>query len=150
MNKDIFLSDNKLYVGTSLSFCVRDILDGKMPLDRVIGMESGTRIKTLEQLDCVIDDYLETYWEGHSKKDAKAIAYHLFLDIPFYQARFYNYLPVGNQKPTWMSSIQAEGLSWEVKKEKRKARLLKVARKRKRIDKFRRIFKIGTKWILGS
>jgi len=41
------------YVGLSLSFCISDILNGYMPKESVIGINTQTKIETLSSLEAV-------------------------------------------------------------------------------------------------
>jgi len=49
-------------VGMSLSFCVSDIVKGKVSLDEIRFISTGTCVKTSEQWDKIIASYQETYW----------------------------------------------------------------------------------------
>ena len=59
----------KKYIGLSVSFCVMDIADGKVPFDEVACILAGTRIKKPnEDLSKVIKEYSETYWKEDPHK----------------------------------------------------------------------------------
>jgi hypothetical protein len=50
-------------VGLSLSYCVADILDGRVPLAEVDHIVSGTVAQTPEDWDTVIATYRKVYWQ---------------------------------------------------------------------------------------
>jgi len=76
------------YIGHSLSFCVKDILRGVMPIKCVKAIHSGTRIETLTQWKGVILRYMERYWDEYEFKDVKAVLDKLlFGNRVFYQCR---------------------------------------------------------------
>lgn len=52
----------KKVVGLSLSFCVRDIMDGKVAIDDVQFITSGTHATCPEDWDEVIATYRKAYW----------------------------------------------------------------------------------------
>lgn len=49
-------------VGLSLSFCVQDIITGKMDINNVHFISTGTKIENEEQWQWVMDDYSGAYW----------------------------------------------------------------------------------------
>ena len=76
------------YIGHSLSFCVKDILSGVMPIKCVKAIHSGTRIETIRQWHDVIGRYKENYW--HEYGDIKVygvLNQLLFGNKAFYQCR---------------------------------------------------------------
>ena len=52
--------------GLSLSFCVSDILDGKVDIEDVEGIVSGTSITHRGSMYRVVSVYAHSYWEGHT------------------------------------------------------------------------------------
>jgi hypothetical protein len=56
---------NAKYVGLSLSFCVRDIMEGKIDEDRVMTIIAGTKFKDYEGWKRVIEVYSKTYWKSN-------------------------------------------------------------------------------------
>jgi hypothetical protein len=52
------------YIGFSLSFCVRDIARGVIPLAEVIGIKTATAVTTPEGWDSLFKEYRETYWSA--------------------------------------------------------------------------------------
>jgi hypothetical protein len=55
-------------VGLSMSFCVRDIAEGRVDESEVVMVITGTRCKDYDALQSVIDIYKETYWSKSPKK----------------------------------------------------------------------------------
>ena len=61
-------STKHMYVGKSLSMCVKDILIGNVKLDEVLRIESGTKIETIIELAELTINYYDRYW-----KDVKEV-----------------------------------------------------------------------------
>ena len=53
-------------IGLSLSFCVRDILDGKVAVEDVECIVAGTAAETDEDWECLVVGYAQSYWRKHS------------------------------------------------------------------------------------
>lgn len=66
-------NDMKL-IGLSLSFCIKDILNGKVNLDNVAGIFTSTMIKSDDDLIMVIDLYCDTYWANPLEDDIDTFA----------------------------------------------------------------------------
>ena len=76
------------YIGHSLSFCVKDILRGVMPIKCVKAIHSGTRIKTLSEWSSVVRSYMTTYWNEYEFIDVYPVLDKLlFGNKVFYQCR---------------------------------------------------------------
>jgi len=75
------------YIGHSLGNCVLDILEGTMPLKCVAEIHSGTRIKTIDALDQVIDNYMEHIWFEYTKEEVLKIINHVIFEKRFFQIR---------------------------------------------------------------
>ena len=58
-------------VGLSLSFCVREIAQGKVPFEDVAFLSTGTCIATPDDLEFVIADYRRTYWRDCGDEAAR-------------------------------------------------------------------------------
>ena len=64
----LFLADEraatkrKTKIGLSLSFCVEDIIEGKVNLDEVMFLSVGTAYDSLGSLKNLITDYKRSYW----------------------------------------------------------------------------------------
>lgn len=108
---DRFSLDNEIseycnYVGTSLGYCISDILKGKIDLNNVVGMETHTSIKDEEGLINALEIYCIYQWELVKKPDilkAVKIAYTLFFNKPFFQSRLTGgYSVSDSQKKIWM------------------------------------------------
>ena len=52
-------------IGFSLSYCVKDIIDGKVREDEVLLLIAGTLTPTEEDWQHVMELYSESYWDGH-------------------------------------------------------------------------------------
>jgi hypothetical protein len=57
-------------IGLSLSFCVKDILTGKIDLSAVDKIITGTKIEKPEHMEEVVEHYSSVYWN----RDPKAIS----------------------------------------------------------------------------
>jgi hypothetical protein len=57
----------KKKIGLSLSFCIKDILNGKVSEKDVKKIVAGTKCVTIEDWLSVLDIYTETCWEGKDK-----------------------------------------------------------------------------------
>ena len=66
------MSDKKL-VGLSLSFCVKDILQGKVKLEDVDSIVAGTRARTDEDWIALLSSYSANYWYDFSQEEIKAV-----------------------------------------------------------------------------
>jgi len=76
------------YVGHSLSFCVKDILAGVMPIKCVKAIHSGTRIETLPQWRGVVRRYMDSYWHEYNHIEVdRVLDQLLFGNKVFYQCR---------------------------------------------------------------
>jgi len=51
-------------IGLSISFCVAQIVRGKMPRERVAKIIAGTKADSQEAWDSVIERYRDIYWRG--------------------------------------------------------------------------------------
>ena len=73
-------------IGLSLSFCVQDIIEGKMDINDVAFIYSGTKAKTKEQWDDVLTHYADCYWQ-YNKMMGMTIARRLLNDGMIIQPR---------------------------------------------------------------
>lgn len=53
--------------GRSLSFCIKDILEGNVSIDEVGGIVASTLMKNEDDLRLVFASYMQTYWIDYSK-----------------------------------------------------------------------------------
>ena len=67
------------YIGYSLSFCVKDIVEGKIPLDEVNKLVTSTAIDSSEIMDQVMEQYKSIYWSDFPE-EAERIARQLFAE----------------------------------------------------------------------
>ncbi|MDO4282997.1 MAG: hypothetical protein Q4D02_05100 [Clostridia bacterium] len=67
MNNYSYENKNKKMIGTSLAFCVRDIIAGKYDIGDVEAIIAGTHFKSA---DDIIKKYRETYWASDAEKAA--------------------------------------------------------------------------------
>lgn len=51
-----------MLVGLSLSFCIQDIINGRVDLRNVSHLVCGTRCETRAQFDNVLHSYARSYW----------------------------------------------------------------------------------------
>lgn len=59
--------------GLSLSFCIRDIIEGRVEADDVAEIRAGTYIATEEDLEDVIRSYQRLYWGADPERAAQLV-----------------------------------------------------------------------------
>jgi len=64
-------------IGLSLSYCVRDIINGEVKLEDVEKIIAGTYIDSPDALEEVLEKYSQTYWKADPLK-GRAISLQLF------------------------------------------------------------------------
>ena len=79
-----------MYTGLSLSFCVRDIARGKVPLEEVSQLITATAIRTEAEWDEVLEEYKVAYW-SFAPKTCEKIARELLALGKVYQPRLEGY-----------------------------------------------------------
>ncbi len=94
-----------MLVGFSLSFCVKDILLGRVKEEDVMVIFCGTNIRTREAMTSVIARYSQGYWGAKNKKKASAIIYRLLFAGKLLQARAF-----GLEAPNIASGVWEEYL----------------------------------------
>lgn len=52
-------------IGLSVSFCIREIVGGQMPLDRVEKIIAGTKAESPAAWEKIIVQYRNTYWRDN-------------------------------------------------------------------------------------
>lgn len=80
----------QMYIGKSLSMCVKDILIGNVKLDEVLRIESGTKIDTIIELVELTIDYYDRYWKDIKEvclSDCYNIVNHLIFHNKLHQER---------------------------------------------------------------
>ena len=83
-------STKHMYVGKSLSMCVKDILIGNVKLDEVLRIESGTKIDTVIELVELTINYYDRYWKDVKDtglSDCYNIVNHLIFHNKIHQER---------------------------------------------------------------
>ncbi len=76
--------------GRSLSFCVKDILSGKVSLEDVGVIVTSTECKTNDDWERLLELYSNSYWRSFPKNDARNILYSLIDNGNIYQPRLVN------------------------------------------------------------
>jgi hypothetical protein len=74
------------YIGLSLSFCVKDIAAGVIPIEEVIGIRSATAVTSTAGWDRLIAEYRQTYW-AFDPEACEAIARRLIASEGIIQPR---------------------------------------------------------------
>lgn len=69
------MSNIKRYIGLSLSFCVKDILNGKINIDEVSAIVTSTAFKSVEEC---IKMYYMGYWEQYTKSQVREVLTNLW------------------------------------------------------------------------
>ena len=64
-------------VGLSLSFCVKDIVNGRVKLEEVSHIVTACKFANSEDLQVIIDIYKGVYWEG-KEDEGERVAKYLF------------------------------------------------------------------------
>ena len=66
----------KKKIGLSLSFCVQDIIEGKVALEDVEKIITGTKFGDRDEfIDNMISSYMSTYWRKHPEEGFKTAVY---------------------------------------------------------------------------
>lgn len=53
-----------MLIGLSLSFCIADIINGRVNRDDVLYIIAGTRIRNVDEFNRVLDTYADCYWSN--------------------------------------------------------------------------------------
>jgi hypothetical protein len=88
-NKDKEWFDQHMYfVGTSISRCVPDILDGKLDTEQVLGMYASTAFTNYEEMCDLAVQYQRDYAPGHSAQRFADVMFELMSNgTVFFQRR---------------------------------------------------------------
>lgn len=88
-NKDKEWFDQHMYfVGTSISRCVPDILDGKLDTEQVLGMYASTAFTSYEAMCDLAVQYQRDYAPGHSAQRFADVMFELMSNgTVFFQRR---------------------------------------------------------------
>ena len=95
-------------VGLSLSFCVKEIMQGKVELASVDCIISGTAIRTEEQFQKACNTYCETYWSKNPEQ-GKFIAKYLWDTKRIHQPRLDS---DQDRLPSWHNNLMNQGVHW--------------------------------------
>jgi hypothetical protein len=84
------------YIVMSLSFCVRDILNGSKEREDVLAVQANTKIESFEDMELVCNQYHKTFWRDFNIDDCMGLVGWLIFNTDFYQERveFKKMLPV--------------------------------------------------------
>lgn len=55
-------------IGLSISWCIQDIIEGKVPLSRVRYIVAGTKIETQKDFEVVCNAYTKGSWRKYSER----------------------------------------------------------------------------------
>jgi hypothetical protein len=55
-------------IGLSLSFCIRDIIEGRVNEEDVICIISNTKITNMDEFDSCCDMYCKVYWLSNQRR----------------------------------------------------------------------------------
>ena len=75
------------YIGLSLSMCVVDIIEGYIPYKDVSCILSGTRIKSIGDLNIVFNEYKKTVWEEYDSDTIWEVLNYLIFNNKLIQER---------------------------------------------------------------
>ncbi|BCM87776.1 hypothetical protein [Methylobacterium indicum] len=87
-------------IGYSLSFCVRDMLDGMVGIERIEHIITGTMARSPEEWQAVINEYARTYWR-RAPSIGKSLAQDLWLQGKIQQPRVYGMPPPRSWQKHW-------------------------------------------------
>mgnify|MGYP000860485613 CR=1 FL=1 len=91
-------------IGLSLSFCIADIITGKVPLEDVELIITGTACRTPDHWESLLEQYKQTYWrydESHVANPEQVLNY-LLLSGKIYQPRLNDEQPPRIGRGHWV------------------------------------------------
>lgn len=88
------------YIGLSVSRCIKDIVDGNMPLHKVIGIIGGTKFDE-DTIDEVSDIYCSSQWR-HNVEWGKSLLEYLYYNDKIIQPRNTNQNPPAYSEQIWI------------------------------------------------
>lgn len=87
-NDKEWFDQHKYFVGTSISRCVPDILDGKLDTEQVLGMYASTAFTSYEAMCDLAVQYQRDYAPGHSAQRFADVMFELMSNgTVFFQRR---------------------------------------------------------------
>lgn len=94
--------------GRSLSFCVTDILSGKVNINDVGVIVTSTACESNDDWNKLIDSYSDSYWRKYSKNDARQVVWDLLDNGHIYQPRLVNGMSqnLADYREKWVDTYQ--------------------------------------------
>lgn len=77
-------------IGRSLSFCIQDILSGKVGIDEVCCIITSTSCKDYLAFQDVLEHYEHIHWNNYQKYSGSIIAWKLWYSDRIIQPRLYD------------------------------------------------------------
>ena len=65
--------NNPHLIGFSLSFCIKDILRGKINEEEVLFIQSACKVRDAIDMEEVIQSYLKCYWKDFDEKAVREL-----------------------------------------------------------------------------
>ena len=96
-------------IGLNLSFCIADILTGKVKLEDVELIITGTACRTPDHWESLFEQYKQTYWlhdESHVA-DPKQVLDYLLLSGKIYQPRLHDEQPPRIGRGYWVEDLNS-------------------------------------------
>lgn len=94
-------------IGISLSFCIKDICEGRVNLTDVEKIYAGTAFLSVKE---AVEHYAQTYWRTYPN-DAKEICQKLWAEGKIVQTRLFdgmsNFAPVLYHGTSWYPNVEA-------------------------------------------
>jgi hypothetical protein len=88
-------------IGLSMSFCVRDIIKGKVKIENVVFISAATKARTEADWESVFAAYKQWYWK-ENPEEGERIARQLISDGLIIQPRLENNNPVRYHGEPWV------------------------------------------------
>ena len=88
------------YIGLSVSNCIKDIIEGKIELNQVIGIVGGTRFDE-DSIDTVSAGYSKSYWR-HNPIWADSLLTYFYMNDMIIQPRNTGQLPIQPINGNWV------------------------------------------------
>lgn len=102
------IGDNKMKYGRSLSFCVSDILKGRVAKEDVGVIVTSTACQTSSDWDKLIKSYSNSYWRNYLPECCRDLVMWLLDNGHIYQPRLVNGMiqSLGEYREIWVDSYQ--------------------------------------------
>lgn len=82
-------------IGFSFGHCIRDIVEGKVPLDDVLLIVASTRFTGVEGLESVVDHYMFDRFDGLDRDEVLVVATDLYKTGRIHQPRTFGTYRIG-------------------------------------------------------